>query len=54
MASVVLMLAAMNHITSFRDLEVWQLAMDLVDSVIADTRQLPRVEFDLRRQIRRA
>ena len=44
----------MSNITSFRDLEVWQLAMDLVDLVIADTRKMPRVEFDLRRQIRRA
>lgn len=44
----------MDNITSFRDLEVWQLAMDLVDRVIADTRRMPRVEFDLKRQIRRA
>ena len=44
----------MDNITSFRDLEVWQLAMDLVELVIADTRQLPRLEFDSRRQIRRA
>ncbi len=44
----------MDIIVSFRDLEVWQLAMDLVDLVIADTRKMPRVEFDLRRQIRRA
>jgi four helix bundle protein len=44
----------MNNIVSFRDLEVWQLAMDLVDLVIADTRKMPRVEFDLRRQICRA
>ena len=44
----------MDNITSFRDLEVWLLAMDLVDVVIADTRKMPRVEFDLRRQIRRA
>jgi four helix bundle protein len=28
--------------------------MDLVDLVIATTRQMPRDEFDLRRQIRRA
>ena len=44
----------MDNITSFRDLEVWQLVMDLVDLVITDTRKMPRVEFDLRRQIRRA
>jgi four helix bundle protein len=54
MASIVPMFAGMNNITSFRDLEVWQLAMDLVDLVIADTRKMPRVEFDLRRQIRKA
>ena len=28
--------------------------MDLVDLVLEDTRAMPRVEFDLRRQIRRA
>ena len=44
----------MDNIISFRDLEVWQLAMDLVDLVIADTRKMPRIEFDLKRQIRRA
>lgn len=49
-----LRVAGMDNIISFRDLEVWQLAMDLVDLVIADTRKMPRVEFDLRRQIRRA
>jgi len=41
-------------ITSYRDLDVWQVSMDLVDAVFAQTRNLPRVEFDLRRQIRRA
>jgi four helix bundle protein len=54
LASVVLRLGGMENIISFRDLEVWQLAMDLVDLVIADTRRMPRIEFDLRRQIRRA
>jgi len=44
----------MENISSFRDLDVWQLAMDLVDLVIADTRKVPRIEFDLKRQIRRA
>lgn len=39
---------------SFRDLEVWKLSMDLVDGVIVSTRELPRIEFDLRRQICRA
>lgn len=41
-------------ITTFRDLEVWSLSMDLVDLVIASTNEMPRAEFDLRRQIRRA
>ena len=44
----------MGQITSFRHLDVWQLAMDLADSVITTTRSLPRVEFDLRRQMNRA
>jgi four helix bundle protein len=39
---------------SFRDLEVWKLGMDLVDLVIASSREMPREEFDLRRQIRKA
>ena len=43
-----------SGINSFRDLEVWQLSMDLVDSVIKDLRAMPRTEFDLRRQIQRA
>jgi four helix bundle protein len=41
-------------ITTFRDLEVWQRAMDLVDMVYAATMAMPREEFDLRKQIRRA
>jgi four helix bundle protein len=41
-------------IRSFRDLEVWQVSMDLVDMVIRALKQLPRDEFDLRRQIFRA
>jgi four helix bundle protein len=44
----------MNQITSFRDLDAWQLSMDLVDQVMATTRRLPKVEFDLRRQLNRA
>jgi carbamoyl-phosphate synthase large subunit len=44
----------MDQIRSFRDLEVWQLSMDLVDSVIADLTAMPRIEFDLKRQIQRA
>jgi four helix bundle protein len=43
-----------NKILSFRDLDVWQLAMDLADSVIADLKLMPRIEFDLKRQMQRA
>jgi four helix bundle protein len=45
----------MQHkaITSFKDLDVWKLSMDLVDLVFAATSQMPPSEFDLRRQIRR-
>ena len=43
-----------NRILSFRDLDVWQLAMDLADSVITDLKLMPRVEFDLKRQMQRA
>lgn len=46
--------SAMEKILSFRDLDVWQLAMDLADSVIADLKLMPRIEFDLKRQMRRA
>src|SRR5918993_2815005 len=41
-------------ISSFRDLEVWRLAMDLVDLTYSSTREIPGAEFDLRRQLRRA
>ena len=44
----------MNHITSFRQLDAWQVSMDLVDAVFAATKALPNVEFDLKRQINRA
>lgn len=44
----------MTHITSFRQLDTWQVSMDLVDSAIEATRLLPRIEFDLRRQMNRA
>jgi four helix bundle protein len=43
-----------THITSFRDLDVWKRSMDLVDLVITETRRMPRAEFDLRRQMRKA
>ena len=42
------------HPHSFRALDVWQRAMDLVDEAYTCTRALPRSEFDLRRQIRKA
>ena len=45
---------AAHVITSFRDLDVWKLSMDLVDVVLAATKEMPRDEFDLRKQIRRA
>jgi four helix bundle protein len=44
----------MDKILSFRDLDVWQLAMDLTDSIIADLRPMARTEVDLKRQMQRA
>jgi four helix bundle protein len=44
----------MNQIRSFRDLDVWQIGMDLVDCVIQNMKMMPRVEFDLKRQIQKA
>ena len=44
----------MKQIESFRDLEVWQRSMDLADLVYLEIRRIPREEFDLRRQIRKA
>jgi four helix bundle protein len=44
----------MTQINSFRDLEVWLISIDLVDEVIKAGRAMPRVEFDLRRQMTRA
>jgi len=41
-------------IRSFRDLDVWQVSMDLVDLVIRALKEVPREEFDLKRQIFRA
>ena len=46
--------SAMDRILSFRDLDAWQLAMDLADSVITDLKLMPRIEFDLKRQMQRA
>jgi four helix bundle protein len=42
------------QIQSYRDLDAWSLGMDLVDRVIALSASMPRAEFDLRRQMRRA
>ena len=44
----------MAPIRSFRDLEIWQRSMDLVDLVFEAARALPHQEFDLRRQMRDA
>jgi carbamoyl-phosphate synthase large subunit len=44
----------MEPIRSFRDLEVWQRSMDLVDLVVEATGELPPREFDMRRQMRDA
>jgi len=44
----------MDPIVSYRDLEMWHLSMQRVDLVIADTKLMPRIEFDLTRQMRRA
>jgi four helix bundle protein len=44
----------MGPIRSFRDLEVWQRSMDLVDLVVEATGELPPREFDMRRQMRDA
>jgi four helix bundle protein len=54
LASSVRLRASVAQINSFRDLEVWLLAMDLVDDIIKASRAIPRVEFDLRRQMTRA
>jgi len=44
----------MNPINSFRDLDAWQVAMDLNDEVIKSVRLLPPAERDLTRQMRRS
>ena len=41
-------------ISSHRDLDVWAVSMDLVDEVLRRVKAMPREEFDLRRQIKRA
>jgi four helix bundle protein len=44
----------MNPINSFRDLDAWRVSMDLNDEVINTVRLMPRIEFDLKRQMRRS
>ena len=44
----------METIGSFRKLDVWAVSMDLVDAIIKDLKSMPRVEFDLKRQMQRA
>ena len=44
----------MPKLTSFRQLEVWQLAMTLCENLYEVSSKLPRSEFDLRRQMRSA
>ena len=41
-------------IISFRDLDAWQISMNLVDAVLTATRKISRIEFDMRRQLNRA
>jgi four helix bundle protein len=43
-----------DRIRSFRDLEAWQLGMDLVDLVLAHLKEMPEREWDLKRQMSRA
>lgn len=44
----------MPIIGSYRDLDVWSVSMDMVDEVLRRVKAMPRDEFDLRRQIKRA
>jgi four helix bundle protein len=44
----------MQPIGSYRDLDVWQVSMDLVDAIHRAIQWLPPSEFDLRRQLWRA
>ena len=39
---------------SYRDLDVWNVSMDMVDEVLRRVKSLPRDEFDLKHQIKRA
>ena len=44
----------MSIIGSYRDLDAWAVSMDLVDQVLRNARCLPREEFELRSQIKKA
>lgn len=44
----------MPLIGSHRDLDVWNVSMDLVDEVLKCVKAMPRDEFDLQRQIKKA
>jgi four helix bundle protein len=44
----------MAIIGSYRDLDVWAVSMDLVDGVLRNAKRLPREEFELRTQIKKA
>jgi four helix bundle protein len=43
-----------QRIGSFKDLETWQLAMDLVDLVLSHLKEMPEKEWDLKRQMSKA
>jgi hypothetical protein len=44
----------MGIIGSYRDLDVWAASMDLVDGVFRHSQALPRQDFELRSQMKRA
>jgi four helix bundle protein len=44
----------MSIIGSYRDLDAWAVSMDLVDQVLRSAKHLPREEFELRTQIKKA
>lgn len=44
----------MPLIGSYRDLHVWVVSMQMVDEVFRRVKSMPRDEFDLKRQIKRA
>ncbi|HYE88458.1 MAG TPA: four helix bundle protein [Vicinamibacterales bacterium] len=44
----------MPIIASHRDLDAWSVSMDLTDQVLRSVKRLPRDEFELRSQMKRA